>query len=281
MTSRSMMSSSKKQSLCKSGLTGMELHAPPHWKSVDLISDLHLQAEDATTVHAWQAYLRRTSADAVFMLGDIFEVWVGDDSTDISGSFEAACQHTLRQAAQHTAIHLMHGNRDFLMGPAFAASCNAVLLDDPTILIFGNERTLLTHGDALCLDDRPYQQFRITVRSAEWQNDFLGKPLTKRQAIAKDLRQQSSQAQAERTGPYIDVDPAATLAWMQTHKANRIIHGHTHQPADHPMPEGKIRSVLTDWDLSSTPIRAEVLRLNVVDDGPLQVRRLPIDSPLL
>lgn len=259
----------------------MELHAPPHWHSVDLISDLHLQLQEPETFRAWQGYLERTSAQAVFMLGDIFEVWVGDDAAAQTHSFEAQCAASIRAAAQRTSVFLMHGNRDFLMGSAFASSCNATLLPDPTTLVFGEERTLLTHGDALCLDDVAYQQFRTQVRSDAWKRNFLSKPLEERQAIARDLRKQSMQAQGQRRGTHVDVDTAATRALILDQQAGRIVHGHTHRPAEHVLDGGVIRWVLTDWDLAATPPRAQVLRLSKSQTGGVNVGRLPLDSPFI
>jgi UDP-2,3-diacylglucosamine hydrolase len=167
-----------------------ELIAAPTWRAIDFISDLHLQASELATFHVWQQYMQSTPADAVFILGDLFEVWVGDDALQC-GSFESQCADVIGQTAARVPLFFMHGNRDFLVGSALMDLCTARLLDDPTVLIFQGQRWLLSHGDALCIDDLPYMQFRAQVRSPEWQQAFLAKPLTERQAIARGLRQQS------------------------------------------------------------------------------------------
>lgn len=243
-----------------------ELQARPDWCTVDFISDLHLSADEPATFTAWQAYLRSTPADAVFILGDLFEVWVGDDAVSADflqqpdASFENRCAHALHQAASRTALFFMHGNRDFLVGPALMAQCGATLLDDPTVLTFNQQRWLLSHGDALCLADTDYMQFRQQVRSPAWQQAFLAKPLAERQSIARGIRQQS-EARKHSNAPYVDLDADAARQWLQVAKANTLIHGHTHQPATHPLGDGLTRLVLSDWDLAARTPRADVLRL--------------------
>jgi UDP-2,3-diacylglucosamine hydrolase len=246
------------------------LQAPSSWRHVDFISDLHLQASEQATFLAWQDFMQHTRADAVFILGDLFEVWVGDDVIDDEGvtvqpgqasGFEARCAQVLKAASHRLAIFFMHGNRDFLLGPAFAQTSGMTLLDDPTVLDFAGQRWLLSHGDALCLSDTDYLQFRTQVRSAQWQHEFLGKPLAERQAIARTLRTQSETR--KRSGmTYADVDGAASCDWLQTAQASTLIHGHTHRPADHELATGLRRIVLSDWDASATPPRTEVLRLS-------------------
>lgn len=259
---------------------GAELIAPPHWGSVEFISDLHLHPQDPATFQAWAHYLRNTTADAVFILGDLFEVWVGDDvlehpsSNTSPASFEQACAQALHQAAAHTRLFLMHGNRDFLLGQRMARACGATLLDDPSVLEFGQVRWLLTHGDALCLGDVEYQAFRATVRSTAWQQQFLAQPLDQRQHQAQALRAQS-QAHQHTMPVYADADPTATLAQMQALNVMHTIHGHTHRPALHDLGHGHRRIVLSDWDCQAQPPRAEVLRLEKRPHAALQVQRLP------
>jgi UDP-2,3-diacylglucosamine hydrolase len=245
-----------------------ELIAPPHWRAIDLISDLHLQASEPETFSAWTNYLKTTRADALFILGDLFEVWVGDDVAAplaaTSDCFEAQCSSHLHQAAQRLDIFFMHGNRDFLVGQDFLNQCGTGLLDDPTVLFFGEQRWLLSHGDALCLADAEYQQFRKMVRSAAWQTDFLSKPLPERQAIARGLRAQS-EARKKLGLKFIDVDAEMATQWLRDSGANTLIHGHTHQPADHDMGQGLQRIVMSDWDVAAKPPRAQVLRLSLRD----------------
>jgi len=245
------------------------LDAAPHWHVIDFISDLHLQASEQATFLAWQNYLRNTPADALFILGDLFEVWVGDDVANVppgqAAGFEAQCQQLLAAASTRLPVYFMHGNRDFLLGESFAAACGMTLLDDPTVLVFDDQRWLLSHGDALCLADTDYQQFRNLVRTPAWQAAFLAKPLAERQTIARQLRTQSEHH--KRSGAtYADVDTAAALQWLEAAQASTLIHGHTHQPADHVLNPGAIatkrRLVLSDWEAAAIAPRLEVLRLS-------------------
>jgi len=229
-------------------------------KSVDFISDLHLQASEPATFSAWQRYMQSTPADAVFILGDLFEVWVGDDLLEERG-FEYQCAQVIKQTAARVPTFFMHGNRDFLVGNDLMTACNTTLLADPTVLSFNHQRWLLSHGDALCLDDVDYMQFRQQVRSADWQQAFLAKPLAERQAIARDLRQQS-EARKSSGADYADVDENTARQWLQQAESATLIHGHTHKPAMHDMGDGLQRVVLSDWDAAATLPRAEVLRLS-------------------
>nr|WP_315426210.1 UDP-2,3-diacylglucosamine diphosphatase [uncultured Albidiferax sp.] len=248
-----------------------ELIAPSHWRTVDCISDLHLVASEPVTFAAWQRYMADTPADAVCILGDLFEVWVGDDAVVADpGGFDAACMEVLRAAARQRPVFFMHGNRDFLVGRAALAACGVTLLDDPTVLQFAGQRWLFSHGDALCLDDTDYLQFRAQVRSPQWQTAFLAKPLAERQQIARGIRSQSEQR--KRSGTiYADVDTAAARDWLHAAQAPVLIHGHTHRPARHDLGDGLQRWVLSDWDLAATPSRGEALRLSAAG-----VQRLPL-----
>lgn len=237
-----------------------ELAAPPHWRTVDFISDLHLQASEPATVATWQYYLQTTQADALFILGDLFEVWVGDDALTEPHSFESKGCAALHAAAQRLPVYFMHGNRDFLAGSAFFAGCGITALPDPVVLVFGGQRMVLSHGDLLCLDDVDYQRFRQLARSTEWQQRFLAQPLATRRAQARGMRQES-EARKHTGIPYADVDHPAAIAWLQAAGARTLIHGHTHRPADHVMAPGLQRIVLSDWDTAAQPPRAEVLRL--------------------
>lgn len=260
----------------------MELHAPPHWHRIDFISDLHLQASEPQTFEVWRQYLGQTAADAIFILGDLFEVWVGDDVLADASSFEAQCSHVLRQTSQRLPVYLMHGNRDFLMGQALMQACGSTLIPDPTVLQIGSERWLLSHGDALCLDDTEYQNFRAQVRSVAWQGNFLGQPLAQRQEVARGLRSQS-EAKKQRGTEYADVDTPAALECLNAWNALHLLHGHTHKPGFHALDATHDRTVLSDWDVGATPSRAEVLRLckPSVSGGPVQVQRLLPGSPAI
>ena len=244
------------------------LRAPAHWHTVDLISDLHLQASDRATFEAWADYMARTRADAVLMLGDLFEVCVGDDAV-ATDPFLQQCGQVLLQASQQRAVYFMPGNRDFLVGPAFLAQCGVQALADPTVLVWGEQRTVLTHGDALCLEDEAYQRFRLQARDPAWQAAFLSKPLAERLALAQSMREQSK-AHNQNVAYFADADRAMTQAWLQAAQSAHMVHGHTHQPADHEVTESgtALRQVLSDWGFEHGAPRAEVLRLHA--DGSRQ-----------
>lgn len=241
-----------------------ELHAPSRWTSIDILSDLHLQAGLPGTTAAWARHLTTTTAQAVILLGDVFEVWVGDDAAE-PGSFEAHCEAILREASRTRSLYFMAGNRDFLVGPDFLARCGVQALPDPTVLVAFGRRWLLSHGDALCLDDGEYQDFRRRVREPAWQQSFLAQPLAQRRELAARMRAASQQRKREQgLEGYGDLDKAATLDWLRATDAEALIHGHTHRPADHTLPEGRRRHVLSDWDFDTPgqPPRGEVLRLD-------------------
>ena len=238
----------------------VELTAGPAWQAVDFISDLHLLASDLQTFAAWQSYMQCTAADAMFILGDLFEVWVGDDVLQAKG-FESQCVEVIQLTAKRMRVFFMHGNRDFLVGSSMMNACNATLLADPTVLSFNQQRWLLSHGDALCIDDTDYMAFRSQVRSAQWQKTFLGKPLAERQAIARGMREQSD-ARKSLIANHADVDKTAARQLLQQAQCMTLIHGHTHKPAVHDLGSNLQRVVLGDWDASGTPPRAEVLRLS-------------------
>ena len=252
----------------------MEITAASHWQTVDFISDLHLQAQEPKTLSALAAYLSNTPSQALFILGDLFEVWVGDDVLQGPCGFENHVASLLLAASAHLDLFIMCGNRDFLMGAQLMQLCGAQGLSDPSVLQFGGRRWLLTHGDALCLADVPYQAFRIQVRSDAWQTDFLQQPLAQRQALARQMRSKSEAQKKQRaraSEPWVDLDKAACVALLGAHSANHMMHGHTHQPAQHALGSGQLRWVLSDWDLNVTPARAEVVRLHSSGADPLRL----------
>lgn len=234
--------------------------APAHWQQVDLISDLHLSPDLPQTLSVLRRYLSATRADALIILGDFFEVWVGDDVRQ--GHFEAEITDLLQRFSQQRTLAFMAGNRDFLLGPDMARETGMVLLNDPTLMMAFGQRALLTHGDAWCLADEPYQQFRKMVRSAEWQRDFLARPLLERLAYARRLRQESLQQKAARApAEWCDIDIATAMEWLEKTSCPTLIHGHTHRPDSQALAPGLMRYVLSDWDMdcSQNP-RAEVLQ---------------------
>jgi UDP-2,3-diacylglucosamine hydrolase len=238
-----------------------ELVAEASWRSVEFISDLHLADATPATFDAWAAYLRESDADAVFILGDLFEVWIGDDAR-VPGSFALQAAAVLADAAGRRPVSFMAGNRDFLVGAALLRDCGVAALADPTVLDAWGQRVLLTHGDALCLGDAEYQRFRQQVRSEAWRRDFLARPLVEREHLARSMRDASEAAKRSKpAADWADVDAAAAVAWMHAAGSRTMVHGHTHRPGSEALAPGYTRHVLSDWDLDSEPHRAQVLRL--------------------
>lgn len=233
--------------------------APKEWCRIDFISDLHLAEDTPRSFEAWRTYLWNTPADAVFILGDLFEAWVGDDARN--ESFEARGVATLAHAATRCKLYFMVGNRDFLLGASMLTACGMEGLADPTVLTAFGQRTLLTHGDAWCIDDLAYQQFRTQVRDPAWQAQVLSRPLAERRSMARSLRSESERAATDPLGPWVDIDVATALRSMVTHDASTLVHGHTHRPTSAPLAPGLMRHVLSDWELDHGPAsRAEVMR---------------------
>lgn len=245
-----------------------ELRAPAHWQAVDFISDIHLHPGEPQTLEAWQRYLERSPtdrADALFILGDLFEVWVGDDVLENPSSFGARCAQALHRYSRHTPIFFICGNRDFLVGSQALQACGMQGLNDPTVLEFLGERWLLSHGDALCLGDTDYLAFRTLVRSRDWQRNFLSQPLAQREAVARDLRARSEarkRSLSHDPALWADVDAEEARRWLRIAGASTLIHGHTHRPARHDLGDNLQRVVLSDWDAAADPARLDILRLD-------------------
>ncbi len=236
-----------------------EVIAPTAWRSIDFISDLHLAEDTPFAFAAWHGYLLNTRADAVFILGDLFEAWVGDDARH--EGFERRAAGVLTEAAARRPLFFMVGNRDFLLGHEMLAACGVTRLADPSVLLAFGERALLTHGDAWCLADADYLAFRLKVRDPAWQAQVLARPLAERRLLARSLRSESERSAAEHTGEWADVDRPTALACLANCRATTLVHGHTHRPATETMAPGVVRHVLTDWELDhARPPRAEVLR---------------------
>ena len=243
-----------------------ELKAPDQWRAIDFISDLHLSPQVPRTFEAWAAFMRGSRADAIFILGDLLEVWVGDDSRH--GEFEASCVAVLNEAATSHDVRFMAGNRDFLIGQDMLTASHAALLPDPTVVDAFGRRVLLSHGDELCRADVDYQRYRALVRSATFQQQFLSKPLVERQAFVRKLRDDSearrrAAGQTQNVESMADLDRLETLAWMNAAAAHVLVHGHTHQPADEALDSTHLRHVLSDWELDAAgpaQARSEVLR---------------------
>jgi UDP-2,3-diacylglucosamine hydrolase len=234
--------------------------APPDWHAIDFLSDLHLSRDTPLTFDRLTRHLGHTPAQAVFILGDLFEAWVGDDARH--SGFEAECARMLREAASRRHIGFMRGNRDFLVGADLLEACGLQPLNDPTVMLAFGDRLLLTHGDLLCIDDIDYQRFRSQVRSAAWQADFLARPLAERRLAAAQMREQSRQHQArQKPAAAIDADAATAAAWMRSAGTPTLVHGHTHRPGTDSVGPGLTRHVLSDWDFDHPgSARGDVLR---------------------
>ena len=221
------------------------------------ISDLHLQESHPRTLDAFFRFLdeRASHAEALYLLGDIFEYWAGDD--DLASPFHQRIVQALRRVRERgVAVYWMAGNRDFLVGQAFADAACLTLLPDPTVLTVGGQRIALVHGDAQCTDDLKYMAFRTQVREPGWQQQFLAMPLAQRKAIIAGLREGSRQAQGEKSYDIMDVTPDAIATLHEATGADIVIHGHTHRPAlHHDQASGRRRYVLPDWELDAEPAR--------------------------
>jgi len=215
------------------------------------ISDLHLKPEAPHLTRILLELLAgaATRADALYVLGDLFEAWPGDD--DAADPFNAPVISAFRALSDRgISVHFQHGNRDFLLGPEFARATGGKLLaEDPVVDLYGTP-TLLLHGDQLCTDDIAYQQFRAQVRNPAWQQALLGRPLAARKQLARQLREGSDAAKSEKSIDIMDVNADAVATAFRRHNVTRIIHGHTHRPARHVhVVDGREceRIVLADW----------------------------------
>ena len=216
------------------------------------IADLHLDPERPAITALFGRFIEEEAADAdaLYILGDLFEAWVGDDDPSDAGAFVADKLHAL--AASGVPVHFIRGNRDFLLGAGYAARCGMSLLDEPLVIDLYGTPTVILHGDLLCTDDPAYQQFRAQTRDPRWQAQFLAQPLQARVAFAAQARAASkarygelvSSGMAETVG---DVSAATVQTWFQRYGVQRMIHGHTHRPAIHDEGAGNTRIVLGDW----------------------------------
>ena len=241
-----------------------ELPAPQDWRRVDLISDLHLTpASFESTAALLDRHLAADAPDALFILGDLFEAWIGDDVAAVD-PFARRCASWLRGLGAATRLFFMHGNRDFLIGRSLLDGCTATLLDDPTVLDFDARRFLLTHGDALCIADQPYMAFRAQVRQPGFKQGFLSMPIAERVSVARKMRERSEAHQGTQAQP-ADVDAPLACRWLRAADARIMIHGHTHKPDRHLLDADAgpslERWVMSDWDQTADPPRGQVLRL--------------------
>ena len=213
------------------------------------ISDLHLALEEtAITAGFYTFLLEPQSGDTLYILGDFFNYWVGDDVNDeYANQIKQALKATSERGVK---LFIMHGNRDFLIGETFCQQSGCTLLNDPTLIDLDGEPVLLLHGDSLCTDDLEYMEFRAMARGDAWKNNFLSQPIEARIAYAETARKQSQNSNSEKDMSIMDVTPDAVSQILNKHNCARMIHGHTHRPATHDWQENgqnMQRIVLGDW----------------------------------
>lgn len=215
------------------------------------ISDLHLEESRPDITEAFLGFLKDKAlgVEQLYILGDFFEAWIGDDErTPLQEQIAAALREV---SASGTELFLMHGNRDFLIGNEFCSRAGATLLNDPTVVDLYGIPTLLMHGDSLCTADVEYQKFRANMRSPQWQQMILQRPLADRQQMARQLREISMAKNQGKEETIMDVTPEEVVKEMEAHGVQRLIHGHTHRPAEHELVangQSAKRIVLGDWD---------------------------------
>jgi UDP-2,3-diacylglucosamine hydrolase len=232
------------------------------------ISDLHLHESRPQVTRAFFHFLysHAIHAEALYILGDFFDAWIGDDDDSELLQDVASGLHKLSELG--VAIYFMHGNRDFLLGKVYAAKAGMSLIDDGTLIDLYGTRTLLMHGDTLCTGDIEYQQFRTMVRSPQWQQQILAQPLAARRALAAQLRAKSQSMNSLKADDIMDVSPTEVVAQMEAAGVTRMIHGHTHRPARHQLVIGgkpAERIVLGDWHDLGWCIKADQNSIDLIE----------------
>lgn len=238
------------------------------------IADLHLDPARPEALACCERFLREEApaAAGLYILGDLFEAWIGDD--DPAPAFEGVFAALRALAEAGIPVRVLHGNRDFLLGPGFEARTGARLLPDPWVGELAGRRVLLTHGDALCTDDIEYQAFRRQVRDPEYRRAFLDRPLAERRRIAAAMRAESRRRTAGKPEAIMDVNPGEVVSWMRRHGVRLMIHGHTHRPAIHRFElDGAeaVRAVVGDWYEQGSALR-------LAPDGEVRLERLPFNG---
>jgi UDP-2,3-diacylglucosamine hydrolase len=219
------------------------------------ISDLHLQPAQAPITAAFYHFMeqRAPHAQALYLLGDLFEYWAGDD--DLAEPYHQEIIRAIRRVSDAgVAVYWIAGNRDFLTGEQFAAAAGLTMLPETWVAEIGGQRVVLLHGDAQCTDDIKYMAFRAQVREPAWQQQFLAMPLAQRKAIIAGLRENSRKDQGDKSYEIMDVTPQAIAGIFAQTGTSIMIHGHTHRPALHTV-DGTRRYVLPDWEPAATPPR--------------------------
>jgi len=237
------------------------------------IADLHLDAERPAITELFGDFIDREARDAraLYILGDLFEAWVGDDDPSATGAFVASRLKSLGDSG--VPVYFIRGNRDFLLGDAYAKRAGMTILPDPAVILLRGTPTLIGHGDLLCTDDVAYQQFRAQTRDPRWQAQFLAQPLAARLAFAEQARAASKarygELQAAGTSETItDVSADTVAGTFSRYGIQRMIHGHTHRPAIHEEGHGCTRIVLGDWYTQGSVLR--------VDAGGFELAALPV-----
>ena len=223
------------------------------------ISDLHLTAARPLINELFFDFLEREArtAEALYILGDFLEYWIGDDALT-QPEYRPIAENLRALTAAGTPVYLMRGNRDFLLGPRFEQETGCQLIDDPTVIDLYGTAVLLMHGDTLCTDDVDYLAFRRMTRAESWQRDFLAKPIDERDTIARGHRELSQQSTAQKAPEIMDVTQPAVVATLRQHGVRQLIHGHTHRPGEHVFElDGKParRTVLGDWYRQGSVLR--------------------------
>ncbi|MDB5762444.1 MAG: UDP-2,3-diacylglucosamine diphosphatase [Herminiimonas sp.] len=242
------------------------------------ISDLHLHPALPRTTQAFFAFLHDHAMQArqLYLLGDLFEYWAGDD--DISAPHNRQVADAIRRVSDAgVSVFWIAGNRDFLVGNDFAQATGATILQEPFVATLAGRRIVLVHGDAQCIDDAAYMAFRAQVREPGWQQAFLAMPLAQRKKIIAGMRNDSREAQREKSCDIMDVNAAAIASLFDATAARVMIHGHTHRPARHEYAEdngSRVRYVLPDWDCDVEPQRGGWIGIGA--DG--EIRRYGIDA---
>tara|TARA_Y100000992_G_scaffold245982_1_gene177276 strand:+ start:209 stop:922 length:714 start_codon:yes stop_codon:yes gene_type:complete len=211
------------------------------------ISDLHLDHKREDIKKAFFKFLKNEASefDNLYILGDLFEVWIGDDFED--GFTNQVISELKQFSLSDKNIFIMHGNRDFLLGEKFAEKCGAKLISDPLILNNEEKKIMLSHGDIFCTDDLEYQNFKEKVRNKKWKKEFLSKGLKDREEIAKNLRKESAMKNLKKEDYLMDVNKSEVEKIAQENEVDILIHGHVHRPKIHNEVFGQ-RIVLGDWD---------------------------------
>ncbi len=225
------------------------------------ISDLHLSAEHPESAQLFLRFVQDIAprADALYILGDLFEAWAGDD--DLEDPVHQRVLSALQKLSSGgTRLYVMRGNRDLLMGPEFERASGAILLPDPTLIDLYGKPTLLSHGDRLCTDDQAYQAGRRQVEDPAWQRQFLAQPLAARKAFIAQLRARSQQEKQKKSYEIMDVNGEAVMTFLREHHYPNLIHGHTHRLGHHVLHiDGYTceRWVLGDWETRPNALRCE------------------------